>query len=152
MQAGCKLLKLPELLDNFKLLQTRFCMQGIVCKFALSTFRTCTSPTFYLEEAKLLWKQGLHHQALLQLQTEWKKKSSALFSPRNSSSENSFSVMASDEGNAPEIEENDLLAAKAMLLIGRWMQETGQVQHDDIVSQYKRVTKVQPRYFQSVPA
>lgn len=37
------------------------------------------------------------------------------------------------------------MIAKAKLLIGKWMQETGQVEHDKIYQHYQEILQLQPK-------
>lgn len=114
----------------------------------------------------MLWRQGNLHEGLLELQDELRKKPTIdLKLPENSSnggigmSEDQLSdaAAASLMGGANNSNNNnnsnsinngsngDLLIAKTMLLVGRWLQQTGQAHHESIIATYKQIIHIQPR-------
>lgn len=91
----------------------------------------------------MAWKQGQQHHALMLLQEELKKKG----------------FPSVDLENIQEYGKADPYVAKTLLKRANWMQITGNVQHDEIVVEYRKVIEIQPnekgyfflgRYFDSL--
>lgn len=65
---------------------------------------------------------------------------------RGDNSANSLLNISEDQDGGRGPGDADLTIAKTMLLVGRWMQQTGQAHHDTIISHFKTITALQPQY------
>jgi serine/threonine-protein kinase ATR len=96
-------------------------------------------PYCYIEHAKLLWSQGEFHEALLKIQDELKKADVLI-----KLSSSAIDSVPSEEQDVQA--EGDLLTAKTLLLLGRWMQHAGQAHYKEVISQFEKVIRLQPRF------
>jgi serine/threonine-protein kinase ATR len=95
----------------------------------------------------LLWDQGDYHQALLQLQQEVSNLPKEVLD--GTKTRTSLSHSSTDDvgqSNVTETTQGDTHIAKAFLLLARWMEHTGQCSSDDIIHQYEKVKRLQPRW------
>lgn len=82
---------------------------------------------YAIEKAKLSWVQGQAHEALKGLKEEFVRRKTAEL-----------------VGTEKSEDDQAINEAKAHLLLGRWMQHTGQDQMDAIIAQFEEVIKLQP--------
>ncbi|GBF64420.1 kinase [Trichophyton mentagrophytes] len=83
-----------------------------------------------IEYARLLWKEGLHRKAI---QTLEGAISANVFGPNGRSETSDNDASLPTKGN-----EQNLLMARAYLLLAKWMDSAGQTQSDFIVSRYRQ--------------
>ncbi|XP_033634079.1 serine/threonine-protein kinase ATR-like [Asterias rubens] len=89
-------------------------------------------PELCIEKAKWLWSKGEGHQALITLQ-----KGVA----------DHFSVGArSRRDSSQDVQAEKLSHAKALLLVGRFMEETAKFESNSVMKQYKDVLEVNPEW------
>ncbi len=109
-----------------------------IAQNAILHARSFNAPYYFIEKAKLLWSEGNHHQALLELQDELKKHEAIL---RNSNS---------NHGESEEVEivegSESAVTAKTLLLVGRWMQQGGQAHYKEVINQFDKVIKLIPKW------
>jgi serine/threonine-protein kinase ATR len=92
----------------------RISQQLQIAKNAILQARISNAQNYYIENAKLLWKQGNTHQAILELKNSTQK--------------------------------DEVLKSKTILLIGRWLQSTTQVQSNEIITYFNDSIKLQPKW------
>ncbi|EFR05531.1 kinase rad3 [Nannizzia gypsea CBS 118893] len=94
--------------------------------------------TSTIEYARLLWKEGLHRKAI---QTLDRAIAARAFGPydRPETSDNDVSVLGKGY-------EQNILIARAFLLLAKWMDRAGQTQSDYIVSRYRQAIHYHSRW------
>ncbi|PYH81420.1 protein kinase [Aspergillus uvarum CBS 121591] len=89
--------------------------------------------TATIEHARLLWKDGHHRKAIQTLE-------GAIMA-------NEFSTSGdSDSGSLLREKHQNILAARAHLLLAKWTDRAGQTQSDVIVQRFREAIKLQPRW------
>ncbi|PYH47273.1 protein kinase MEC1 [Aspergillus saccharolyticus JOP 1030-1] len=89
--------------------------------------------TATIEHARLLWKDGHHRKAIQTLE--------------GSIMANEFSLSeGSDSTSALREKHQNILAARAHLLLAKWTDRAGQTQSDVIVQKFREAIKLQPRW------
>ncbi|XP_022100883.1 serine/threonine-protein kinase ATR-like [Acanthaster planci] len=89
-------------------------------------------PDLCIEEAKYLWSKGEGHQALITLQ----KGVADHFSEET----------RARRGSSQDVQSEKLTHAKALLLVGRFMEETAKFESNSVMKQYKDVLDVYPEW------
>ena len=101
--------------------------------------------TAYVERAKWCWDKGEHQKALMELQKTYDIQLHDPFLDRardkTEPSSNSDSTISPPDFASPRF-----LHAKTVLLLGRWMEETGHSKSNDILSKYLEVISLQKRW------
>ena len=92
-----------------------------------------------IEHSRLLWKEGNHRKAIRSLEGAISKNAF-----RSSDyTEMEESITTNDTGRQ---QQQNLLKAKAHLLLAKWIDRAGQTQSDDIVHQYKKAVESHSRW------
>ena len=92
-----------------------------------------------IEHSRLLWGEGNHRKAIKSLEGAIAKNA---FRSRDYT-EADDSITTNDAGKD---QQQNLLKAKAHLLLAKWLDRAGQTQSDDIVHQYKKAVQCQNRW------
>ncbi|KAI2995129.1 hypothetical protein CBS147346_10119 [Aspergillus niger] len=91
-----------------------------------------------IEHARLLWKDGHHRKAIQTLEGAIAANE---FSSETTSSQERTSSLITNNG-----EHQNLLLARAHLLLAKWTDRAGQTQSDAIVQRYREAIKLHPRW------
>ena len=92
-----------------------------------------------IEHSRLLWKEGNHRKAIRSLEGAISKNA---FRSSNYTEIGEY-MTTNDPGRQ---QQQNLLKAKAHLLLAKWIDRAGQTQSDDIVHQYKKAVESHTRW------
>ena len=92
-----------------------------------------------IEHSRLLWREGNHRKAIQSL--EGAIAANAFRSHDYTEAEESMTT-----NNPGKQQQQNLLKAKAHLLLAKWIDRAGQTQSDVIIHQYKKAVEVQNRW------
>ncbi|KAL2643558.1 hypothetical protein R1flu_011145 [Riccia fluitans] len=122
------------------------------------------APNSHMEMAKLLWDTSKKHRAITELQQALSGVSRTMLGNAYNAALGGLvcvhgqsparSAVKVGQDRSPGLskmstqarKDEDLVTAKALLLLARWVHHTGQKQKDDVVSLYARVKELQPKW------
>ncbi|KAG6548304.1 hypothetical protein Mapa_010357 [Marchantia paleacea] len=122
------------------------------------------APNAHMEMAKLLWDTNKSHRAITELQQALSEVSRPVLGNAYNAALSGLLHIHGQSPSRPAVKaiqdtspgwakmstqarrDEDLVTAKALLLLARWVHHTGQKQKDDVVSLYTRVKELQPKW------